>query len=564
MEKTAAVKESEPELFVFPPPPSKDAIEWEGAPLGLSNSITRTKTRTQVHDKTLDKDPAKRDRLIRTAQEFARSQPPGKTFEHEVIIHGIKVKAVTNSNHLIDFWLDNWYSVEEWKKHTGQEVMGEPRIMVYALTGVGAEPEAAYYSRQKNTIVFFNTAYYGQLKSWVLGAVGRILAEEFGIHSVHGACVAAHGKGILYIAPTGTGKSTSSYGLMELKDSRFHSDDWVYIRYVYQTKSGQEVGPAQIISSKGEKVEGFLVYQWLEKNSDDKNAKFWGWDLESNKVEGTVGELDLSQGIKAYAYISEKRFYLRTNLVESFSRTAYPLLSSKLENVPEVTEEFLKKNQSLLDTILTELRENEDPKAVSCFKAQSDQQIQKMIARLYAFDNSRAMLNIVDLFGKEKVFLNPLEPLKLSCVFLLRRDIGDDKVLDHLPLDQFMEKLLKGLTPDGKMEVAYNAYRAVDDQEERQFLNRVEEECKSNPDKSFYQIYADKKDKPYTLYQEFELFRMMWKAVRTYTMNTILTQDPKVKNKREAVLRTIKLISQVAKIEQEIHLDLQNYNQFLK
>lgn len=77
----------------------------------------------------------------------------------------------------------------------------------------------------------------------------------------------------------------------------------------------------------------------------------------------------------------------------------------------------MKKNQSLLDTILAELRENEDPKAVSCFKAQSDKQIQKMIARLYAFDNSRAMLNIVELFGKEKVFINPLEPLKLSCVF---------------------------------------------------------------------------------------------------------------------------------------------------
>lgn len=564
MEKTAAVKESEPELFIFPSPPAKDAIEWEGAPLGLSNTITRTKTRTQVHDKTLDKDPVKRDRLIRTAQDFARSQPPGKIFEHEVIIHGIKVKAIINSNHLIDFWVDNWYSIEEWKKHTGQELGGEARILVYALIGLQAEPEAAYYSRQKNTIVFFNTSYYGQLKSWVLGAVGRILAEEFGIHSVHGACISAHGKGILYIAPTGTGKSTSSYGLMELKDSRFHSDDWVYLRYVYKTKSGKQVGPAQIISSKGEKIEGFLVYSWLEKNSDDKSARFWGWDLESNKVEGTVEELDFSHPFQAYAYISEKRFYLRSNLVESFSQIAYPLLSSKLENVPEVTEEFLKRNQALLDTILEELRENEDPKTISCFKAQSDKQIQKMIARLYAFDNSRAMLNIVELFGREKVFINPLEPLKLSCVFLLRRDRQDDKVLDHLKLDDFMEKLLKGLTPDGKMEVAYNAYRAVDDQEERQFLNRVEEECKSNPDKNFYQIYAAKKDKPYTLYQEFELFRMLYLSVKTYTMNTILTKDPKVKNKREAVLRTIKLISQVAKKEPEVHLDLENYNQFLK
>src|SRR2546428_4818481 len=106
----------------------------------------------------------------------------------------------------------------------------KPRVEVYALHGVKDQQEAAYYSREKNTIIFFNTSYYGQLKSWVLGAVGRILAAEFGIHSVHGACVERDGEGVPYIVPTGTGKSTSSYGLMNFAGTRFHSDDWVYVR----------------------------------------------------------------------------------------------------------------------------------------------------------------------------------------------------------------------------------------------------------------------------------------------------------------------------------------------
>ncbi len=50
---------------------------------------------------------------------------------------------------------------------------GTPQITVYARTGVAG---AAYYSRVRNTIAFFNTACYGQLKSWVLGAVGGRLA----------------------------------------------------------------------------------------------------------------------------------------------------------------------------------------------------------------------------------------------------------------------------------------------------------------------------------------------------------------------------------------------------
>src|SRR3989442_12098833 len=64
------------ELFTFPPAPSPDAIEWPGDPIGPSNTITRSKTRTAVHDKTIDRLTGRRDALVDPTA--ARSPRPGR------------------------------------------------------------------------------------------------------------------------------------------------------------------------------------------------------------------------------------------------------------------------------------------------------------------------------------------------------------------------------------------------------------------------------------------------------------------------------------------------------
>jgi len=57
------------EAFTFPPPPNTHAAEWPGTPIGASNTITRTKTRTAVHDKTIDRIEGRRDELVSAAVE---------------------------------------------------------------------------------------------------------------------------------------------------------------------------------------------------------------------------------------------------------------------------------------------------------------------------------------------------------------------------------------------------------------------------------------------------------------------------------------------------------------
>ncbi|MBI2845363.1 MAG: hypothetical protein HYX86_02325 [Chloroflexi bacterium] len=553
-------------LYSFPPPPSPDAAEWDGTPIGKSNTITRTKGRTAVHDKTVDAQPGKLEALLESVSRYREGHPQVKEYQYDVVIHGIRVRAHTNSPHLYDFWVDNWYSPQEWAAETGQDPPPEPQIQVYAYTEVGEEPEAAYYSRRANTIVFFNTAYYGQLKSWVLGAVGRVLAEEYGIHSVHGACVEVEEKGVLYIAPTGTGKSTSSYGMMDQPGARFHSDDWVYIRYAFPTNSGSLLAPVAIATQEGREVQGFRVFRWLEEFGDSQpRARVRGLGADNSSLEVEVGEMDLSAPPRALAYISEKVFYLRSNIVENFPLAAYELLNSKLENCPDISPKFLEEQGGLLQHLTGQLFADSSPREVKqLVSSLGKASVENLLARMMAFDNARAMLTIGNIFGREKAYLNPMQPVELKTIFLLKRDFQEQAVLESLGEEEFIMRLMVGETPDKKYETAYNAYRAVDDKEERSLIQALFGEAQEKG-VAPYSLYSSRQNKPYTLYQEFELFRMLNRAAGCYHLNTILRNDPQITETQEAVRLTMEIIARTVREElQPITLTLDNYRNYVE
>jgi hypothetical protein len=434
--------------------------------------------------------------------------------------------------------------------------------MVYAFGGIGEQQEAAYYSHNHNTVIFFNTSYYGQLKSWVLGAVGRVLAEEYGIHSLHGAAVELSGrKGVLYIAPTGTGKSTSSYGLMKFPNTRFHSDDWVYVRYVYQTKDGRRIGPRRIESDAGP-ILGYRCFRWLEEHSD-VDAPLVGLTPDNEELFLRTTDLALDKGIEAYTYISEKVFYLRTNLVENFPEAALDILNSKKENVPDITPEFLEEHRALLDNVSKLVMNADHEPTRSYFQEIGEEQTREVMGRLFAFENARAMLDVTPVFGKNRVFTNPLEPLFVTSVFLLKRDFSEDTVLERLPLNTFMERLLIGQTPTGTREIAYNNYRATDDVTERAYIAQVEQETKA-AGQPLYPVLVAKPDVPNTLLEEFELFRAMYQAAACYSLNTILQKDPAIHDKMTAVRLTMDLIAKaVNERPDSLDLEISNYRSFI-
>jgi hypothetical protein len=559
--------------FTFPPAPNAKVPEWPGTPLGDGNCITRTKTRTAVHDKSVDRIDGRRDDLVAAAVEhIVRQAGKEPLVLHDVVIHGVRVRAITNSPHLAEFWVANWYDPEEWHRITGLIPPVRPQVTVYALGGVSDQQEAAYYSRRTSTIVFFNTSYYGQLKSWVLGAVGRVLAEESGIHSIHGACVEKGGRGILYIAPTGTGKSTSSYGLQATyPDARFHSDDWVYVRYTYATRDGQRIAPGEVVPAQGHPVRGYRVFRWLEEHRSAP-GQVRGLDLGNAEVTVPISALDFSQAVEAYAYTSEKVFYLRTNLVANFPLAAYEMLKSPLENVPDVGDQFVQEHAAEIDALVDDVLETAAQSgeyaqaAGAYFRQLPREQVRLILARLIAFDNARAMLDITHILPPGRVVANPMDPTRLATVMLLKRDPRDRTVLESLSLGKFMGRLLIGETPDRKRETAYNAYRAVDDAEERAAIDRIEKEAagRGGTAEAMYEAFLRQPAVPETLQEEFELFRILHHACRCYDLNTILASDLQINGLKAAVGRTMELIAYaVSTRETSTRLTLDDYRSVL-
>ncbi len=137
-------------------------------------------------------------------------------------LNGVIVELVTNSEHQAAFWANNWWPA-------GDSLL--PHAQIYSANGVqGLEP-SAYYCPELQTALFVNTEYYGQCKSWALGIAAAILEKRFNTLSIHGATALYKGKGVVIIAPTGTGKTTHSFRIFLNENGKICGDDWAYVNF---------------------------------------------------------------------------------------------------------------------------------------------------------------------------------------------------------------------------------------------------------------------------------------------------------------------------------------------
>ncbi len=242
----------------------------------------------------------------------------------------------------------------------------------------------AYYNPDTKTAIIYNTEYYGQCKSWALGIVCDIAEDQHDIHSIHGSCVEINGHGIVLIAPTGTGKSTHSYALLGMEGSRIHSDDWLYVRFIG----------------------------------------------------------------RASAEISERKFYLRTNIVRVFPEIRPLLDKCKLENVkPLSAEEIGQLGKEGID----------------------EKELQQMIDDPFiAHEYSRAMLDPIWIAGSYKF----VDTTRVNRVALLERNRNNPDIarrmdieeaveyLEKHPKEQYLNPYLIVRTPE-KIEVRNNFFRRL-------------------------------------------------------------------------------------------------------
>ena len=135
-------------------------------------------------------------------------------------INGICVELFTPNKKYVEMWTDNFY-------HMSDRVRAHARIFCLSDPETDLHVEYDYV----NSVAFlFNFDYYGWVKSIALGLAGNIL-EEQGIFAVHGAALDIDGVGVTLIAPSKTGKTTQSWGLLRKENTYLITDDWYFVEF---------------------------------------------------------------------------------------------------------------------------------------------------------------------------------------------------------------------------------------------------------------------------------------------------------------------------------------------
>ncbi|HLF16362.1 MAG TPA: hypothetical protein VI796_02885, partial [Candidatus Thermoplasmatota archaeon] len=216
--------------------------------LNLDNYPTLASGRV---DSTKDLTPAAMQALL---AEALRHLDPKRTFRRTANIDGVLVELVTDSRHQYEFWCDNWHPASDHVR---------PHGTLYSVTGVPGKKAHAYFSPGLDTALFVNTDYYGQCKSWALGIAAVVLERKFNTHSIHGAAAEVDGRGIVIIAPTGSGKTTQVNRLLQHPKGKVIGDDWIYITHPPGLAKGERLQVYQPEMSLYVRTENAENEPWL-------------------------------------------------------------------------------------------------------------------------------------------------------------------------------------------------------------------------------------------------------------------------------------------------------------
>ncbi|MEM2239001.1 MAG: aldolase [Candidatus Bathyarchaeia archaeon] len=141
-------------------------------------------------------------------------------YEEKADVYGCCIKLLTDIRYVKERWEESFYPMSA-------SIRSHGRLVVTDDVG---ERQQVLYDQLSKTAFLINIDYYGWIKSIALSIAGDILEDEHNINSVHGACVDIDGQGVCLIAPSGTGKTTHTYGLLRLEGIRVVSDDWFFVR----------------------------------------------------------------------------------------------------------------------------------------------------------------------------------------------------------------------------------------------------------------------------------------------------------------------------------------------
>ena len=157
--------------------------------------------------------PDEKDRLLKNNEDRF-------LYTSKADVYGCCIKLLTDIERVKSLWEDNFFSMSENTRSHG-------RLIVLEEAG---EEMSVRYEPYTKTAFLVNIDYYGWIKSIALAVASDVLEDEHRIYSVHGAAIDIGCGGVSIIAPSGTGKTTHSWGLLRLPNARLVSDDWYFVR----------------------------------------------------------------------------------------------------------------------------------------------------------------------------------------------------------------------------------------------------------------------------------------------------------------------------------------------
>ena len=172
-------------------------------------------------------------------------------------IYGICVKLYTTERTIADMWADNFYSMSS-------NVRSHARIVCVNDAGTDMK---VLYNVETRTAFLYNFDYYGWIKSIALAVASDVLEDAHGVNHVHGAALDIGGCGVTLIAPSKTGKTTHSWGLLRSANARLITDDWYFVR-------NEKGGPLAIGSERNCYIDADIGDVWEEYRPLVTTTKF--------------------------------------------------------------------------------------------------------------------------------------------------------------------------------------------------------------------------------------------------------------------------------------------------
>lgn len=186
-------------------------------PKALNNVITKIKSYVETK---VPSSISHRNELLTLAESNLSTD---SYFEWNAQIMGAVVQLRTNSPHIADFYMENFYPAS-------MESEIEPHSVVYCVKDVlGIEPKA-YFSPETSTSFLFNSAFYSQVRLLALAMANETIFRASGSILSYASAIDLDGKGALIWGAEGSKKTSILASSISSDTLKLVANDVVHLR----------------------------------------------------------------------------------------------------------------------------------------------------------------------------------------------------------------------------------------------------------------------------------------------------------------------------------------------